>query len=65
MNWKEVFDTLSESAFAGPVSLHIEYTALRENTIAERERMVKIAKQDLAFLERQSSNGGIGLKGEG
>lgn len=59
VNWKEVFDTLRESAFAGPVSLHIEYTALRENTIAERERMLKIAKQDLAFLRGSLQTAGL------
>lgn len=50
VNWKEVFDTLRNSDFAGPISLHIEYTALGESTKTERERMLKIAKQDLAFL---------------
>ena len=51
VNWKEVFETLQHSDFSGPVSLHIEYAVLKENTKPEKERMLKIARQDLAFLK--------------
>jgi len=59
VNWKEVFETVQQSDFSGPVSLHIEYAVLKENTQVEKERMMRIASQDLAFLKNSLHAAGM------
>jgi len=59
VNWKEVFDILKNSDFAGPISLHIEYAVLKESTQVEKERLLRTARQDLAFLKAGLKTAGI------
>ncbi|MEW5978542.1 MAG: TIM barrel protein [Acidobacteriota bacterium] len=51
--WKEVFSTLKAAPFSGPVSLHVEYTHLEDNSQKEQERLLTIAQRDLEFLRNQ------------
>ncbi len=56
VRWPEVFRVLNESRFSGPVSLHVVYTTLADENKPERERMMKVASQDLKFLKKQLSS---------
>jgi L-ribulose-5-phosphate 3-epimerase len=60
VRWEEVFPLLKKAAFSGPISLHVEYTAAANNSRPERERMMKLMKQDLTFLKRSLDQSGLG-----
>ena len=59
VDWNGVFDIIKSSDFGGPVSLHVEYTALKESTVTEKQRMMNVVRQDLAFLTQSLKTAGI------
>jgi L-ribulose-5-phosphate 3-epimerase len=53
MDWPWFATTIASSTFAGPISLHVEYTIAGATPEELRRNMMTAAKRDLEFTKRQ------------
>lgn len=51
VDWKRFFAALARAAFAGPVSLHLEYDIPGATPSAQQDHTLAAAARDLAFLQ--------------
>jgi L-ribulose-5-phosphate 3-epimerase len=60
VRWEEFFAFLKKADFSGPISLHVEFTAAKDNSRAERERMARLVGHDFNFLRKALEKSGMG-----
>jgi sugar phosphate isomerase/epimerase len=60
VRWDEFFAFLKKANFSGPVSLHVEFTAAKDNSRAERERLRRLVGHDFNFLRQALEKSGMG-----